>query len=71
MKRKDIKALHTKSADELKKELLGVGSQLSKALLERSVKPQKNTRIARTLKNEIAQIMTVLAEIKNKGAKKA
>lgn len=70
MKRKEIKNLHIKSIVELKKELWQKQTEITKIMLERSVKKQKNTRITRALRDDIAKIQTVLAEVISKGAKK-
>lgn len=66
MKRKDIKLLHQKSASELEKELKARNKEFSKLTLERKVKQMKNTRLAQTLKDDIARIATVLKEIQIK-----
>lgn len=66
MKQKDIQALHLKSVAELTKELEAKKADLNKYQLEKQVKPEKNTRKKRDLKDEIARIATILGEVKLK-----
>ena len=60
MKRNEIRALHEKNASQLTKELTEKRKELSKLDLEQKVKQTKNTRIARSLRGDIARILTVL-----------
>jgi ribosomal protein L29 len=68
MKRKDITALHQKTVAELIKDLQVKRGQLSKLRLESLTKREKNTRLGRNLRDDIARIQTVIA---TKGEKKA
>ncbi len=68
MKRKDIKNLHHKSAAELVKELVTKQQLLLKTRLETKLKQEKNTRVSRLLRDDIARVQTIMKEIKNKEA---
>lgn len=63
MKRKEIRALHGKTLAELAKELEVKQTDLNKILREIPVKRPKNTRILRGLRDDIARIQTILAEV--------
>lgn len=70
MKRKDIKALHTKNGVELQKDLLTKQAELKKLIVEKGTTRLKNTRVIRNLKDDLARIYTVLRLYKNKETKK-
>lgn len=63
MKRNELRALHEKNNSQLLKELAQKRKELSKLGLEQKMKHTKNTRIPRSLRGDIAKILTV---IKNK-----
>lgn len=60
MKRKDIKALRSKSIDELKKELTNKRNELAILTLEKTGKAEKNNRIKRHMRDDLARIQTVI-----------
>lgn len=68
MKRKQIQELHHKSQSELTKELMEKRQELTKLRLEKMVTPPKNTRTVRTLRVDIARILTAMRiyELKEK-----
>jgi ribosomal protein L29 len=63
MKKQDKQSLHEKSLEQLQKELVDISSQLAKISLEGSVKPQKNTRVKRGMRTDIARLKTVMTGI--------
>lgn len=69
MKRKDIKSLHTKTVQELVKDLAGKQKEITKLVTEKGLTQVKNTRSVRVLKDDVARIMTVLAQMKRKETK--
>lgn len=60
MKRTDIKNLHQKSIVDLEKELMTYNQQLIKLNLDAQIKPEKNTRLRRSLRDSIARVKTIL-----------
>lgn len=66
MKRKDFQALHTKDTKELEKELAVKRHNKIKFQLEERVKPSKNVRLIRAVRDDIARILTVINERKQK-----
>lgn len=60
MKRKDITALHTKTLEELEKELLEVQKKYRKAELEVVAAREKNTRKPQQLRDDAARILTII-----------
>ena len=63
MKTNERKSLHGKSLVELQKELKSKLSELTKTRIERFEKQNKNTRLERVLRVDIARIRTVLQEL--------
>jgi len=63
MKTNERKSLHGKSLVELQKELKSKLSELTKTRTERFEKQNKNTRLERVLRVDIARIRTVLQEL--------
>ncbi|HCS78460.1 TPA: 50S ribosomal protein L29 [Patescibacteria group bacterium] len=63
MKTNERKSLHGKSREELQKELKSKLSELTKTRIERFEKQNKNTRLERVLRVDIARIRTVLQEL--------
>ena len=62
MKSRDVKALHEKSAEELKKILGETRVARNAAALELAQMKAKNTKSLNTIRKEIAQILTILKE---------
>ncbi len=69
MKRKNISALHSKTKEELIKELVTKQKELTKMVTEKGLTRIKNTRLMRILKDDMARIQTVLSNIKVKESK--
>ena len=61
MKKNDIIALHQKSIDELKQELVKLEQELGKAKLEIKAGKRKNTH-SRLMADHIARIKTIIGE---------
>lgn len=66
MKRKDIKALFSKSKEELTKDVSLKQKELTKVKMAIVMKREKNVRKAQTIRDEIARLRTVLREIELK-----
>lgn len=66
MKRKDIKALISKSKTELVKEVSQKYKDLTKTNMLLSMKREKNVRKAQTIRDDIARLLTVLRQVKMK-----
>jgi len=62
MKSQDVKALHEKTAEELKKLLSESRIARNAAALELAQMKAKNTKHLNTIRKEIAQILTILKE---------
>lgn len=62
MKAQDVKVLHEKSADELRKMLSEARSAKNHAALELAQMKAKNTKVFAAARKEVAQILTILKE---------
>jgi len=62
MKRKEIKDLHTKTIDELKKALEDLRNDVGQLKIDKAVGKVKNVNEARQKKKDIARIYTILTE---------
>lgn len=69
MKKNQLKEFKIKEGSELVKELKNRRQALTRAQLEMATNKIKNTRLTRTIKREIAQILTVMNEQRQKKAK--
>ena len=64
MKRKDIKNLHTKTVDELQKNLEDLKNDVAQLKVDRTVGKVKNVNEEKMKRKDIARIYTVLTEKK-------
>lgn len=64
MKSNDIKALHEKTADELRTQLAELRAELAQVQVEKKANKVANPRRVSTLRTDIARINTVLTEKK-------
>lgn len=64
MKRKDLKELHTKTQEELKKLLEEARISLVRLRMDLKTAKTKNVRAVSRKKDEIAQILTIIEEKK-------
>lgn len=64
MKRKDLKELHSKTREELKKLLEEVRISLVRLRMDLKTAKTKNVRAVSRKKDEIAQILTIIGEKK-------
>lgn len=64
MKRKEKEELHTKAQDDLKKILYDKRVELSKMKLDASMRKLVNTASLKSVKKDIARILTVLSNRK-------
>lgn len=62
MKKKDLKALRSKSANELRKMANEKRQKANKAFVEIKTGQEKNLKEVKNLRKDIAQILTVLKE---------
>lgn len=64
MKRNDFKNIKTKKTEDLKKMVSEKKLELIKLLSNKSSKGEKNLKKGRNLKKEIAQVLTLVCEMK-------
>lgn len=69
MKKKDLKDLDVKTNEELEKEAGRKRLEIKKIKAEMVVGRHKNTRIAKNLRRDLSQIMTILEGKSAKGEK--
>ena len=68
--KKLIKEFGAKSIEDLKSEVRKVRSQLAKLLIERGVKPQKDTNLISKNKRKLAVMLTLIHQKEFEEAKK-
>jgi ribosomal protein L29 len=71
MKAQDVKALHEKSMEELKKMLGEARSAKNNAALELAQMKAKNTKVLASARREVAQLLTIIKEKEIKNGKNA
>ncbi len=62
MKTRDIKELHSKTPEDLKKMLMDLKLEMAKLNLDLNLNKNKNINILKTKKRDVARILTVLTE---------
>ncbi len=62
MKKKDLTSLKAKSKDELQKQVTELRLSLIKAELDLSARRLKNTNLPKTIKKNLAQVLTLIQE---------
>lgn len=69
MKKKDLKDFNVKTNEELEKEAGRRRLEIKKIKAEMAVGRHKNTRVAKNLRRDLSQILTILEEKSSKGEK--
>jgi len=69
MKKREIKELRVQSVEVLEKKLAELRKKQLEAAVNISAGRERNVRTAKNLRREIAQVMTVINEKKQKGGK--
>ena len=65
MKKKQLKEIKNKTVEELEKLVMETETQLSKLKLEALNGKNKNKRLGKSLRKEIAQVKTIISARKN------
>lgn len=62
--RKSVQDIHSKSVEDLEKEIRSIRHDIAKTSLEQKVKPVKDTNVIKKKKYQLARTLTVLNDKK-------